>query len=129
LQILNFDAFATIERQLKWKGVTHDVLDLSVEKFINGLVKEDQREKEDAAKQEGLSPLLQIKRQTEDAVQVVAEHIPTFPKEDLNKMKLDALNVLVQFIRGVLITDSAGGVIKPSEADQAAGDAAEKKPS
>lgn len=118
-KILNIDQFAQVKRQLTYKGKTHDVLEVSVQKFIDNLAAAEKLEASSAA------PVEEKTQRLSDAVNAsvlaVLDSVPTFPEADLRALPIDALHAILKFIRGEMDPDT-------SQADTDAAEGAEKKP-
>lgn len=95
-KILNIDDFVTPERVLRFKGVDHEVKEVSVQNFIDSLKAAE--ELENSGKKEQTPQ--RVSAQVELAVKNIMEAVPTFPEDELRKMKVPAMTAIMRFIRG-----------------------------
>jgi hypothetical protein len=105
MEIFNVDALAEVKRRIRLKGVVHDVIELSVQGFINNITAAEANEKArlaaDAAGGEVTAAEV-LRRTIEDNVSSILESIPSAPREDLLAMPLRSLAKILEFIRGEL---------------------------
>lgn len=97
MKILNIDDFAEVKRKITFKGVTHDVVETSVQQFINNL-----RAAEELEKAGGDMTPANLSSQIENSVTAICESVPTLKKEDLMPLKIEAIAAIMKFIRGDL---------------------------
>ena len=91
-QILNIDSLATPMRVLTLGGVEYPVLDLTVENFIATSVSAERM------KAAGAGGVEQIK----ETIEMLRRSIPTMPEGALEKLSIEKIGVVVQFVQGVL---------------------------
>lgn len=118
MKVLNLDSFAQVKRQLQLAGVTHDVLEVSVQQFINNLKAAEDLESKGQKTPETLSA------QVEASVSAILESVPTLQREQLVSRPIEALTAIMQFIRGEMDPDVATA---PATADNTAEGGDEKK--
>jgi hypothetical protein len=96
-KILNLDTLPTKapQRQITIGGVTHDVLEMSVESFIATNLA--------AARLEGVTD---VQVQLDETIASIIRAVPTVPVEELNKLPFEKLGVLGAFIRGLFDPDA-----------------------
>lgn len=96
VKILNLDDLPTSTplRQITLKGVTYDVLEMSVEGFIETNLAADR-----------LEGVTDLQIQLDETVASILRACPTVPREVLTKLPLEKLGVLAQFIRGLFDPD------------------------
>lgn len=119
MKILNIDTFAQVKRQISSKGKNHDVVETSVQKFIDSLKAAEELE---AAGKSGQPEKLSA--QVEASVNVILESIPTFPREELVNKPIETLGAILKFIRGEY--DPEGGDAPAAPAAEEGGEG--KKP-
>lgn len=100
MKVLNIDALAQAKRQIKMNGRDHDVLETSVQKFIDNLKAAENLE---AARSEPLK----LSEQMEKTIDTILESVPTMPREDLTGKPIEMLTVILNFLRGELDPDGA----------------------
>lgn len=96
MKVLNLDGFAQVKRQLELKGVSYDVLETSIQQFIDNLAAAEALESEGEKTPETLS------RQVRVSVDAILESVPTMPRDQLMKLPTEALTAIMKFIRGEL---------------------------
>lgn len=105
MKVLNIDALAQAKRQIKMNGRDHDVLETSVQKFIDNLKAAENLE---AARSEPLK----LSEQMEKTIDTILESVPTMPREDLTGKPIEMLTVILNFLRGELDPDGANANAK-----------------
>lgn len=100
MKILNIDELAQVKRQVKWKGVNHDVVETSVQQFIDSLKAAESLE---SAKDEPEK----LSKQIENSVDSILSSIPSMKREDLAGAPFETLTAMMKFIRGELDPDIA----------------------
>jgi len=118
MKVLNIDNFAQVKRQLVANGQTHDVLELSIQQFINNLKAAE--ELEGAGKLPTTPETLS--KQVENSVQAILQSVPSLPAEYLRTRPVEALGAILKFIRGEMDPDN----LTPSDATDG-GEGDEKK--
>lgn len=113
MKILNIDQFASVKRQIVFKGVTHDVHEVSVQQFIDNLKAAEDLDKA-GAEPDSLS------KQLERSIAAIHDVIPTLSVEELRKLPIEAVATLLKFIRGEMDPDGAANDAESSEAPKAA---------
>jgi hypothetical protein len=99
-KLVNLDELATPKRVLKYKGVAHDVSDLSVEKFVE--FQNDFNELIDSQAEGDTSKMLSL------AKRIIGNCVPTF--EGTGELNLRQLMAAVQLIADVYPSaDEAAG--------------------
>jgi hypothetical protein len=119
MDILNIDALASPKRQVNIFGAKHDVLELSVQDFIDNLTAANKLE---AAKLSGPDEVIEGMRLSMD---MIKRSVPSLSEAEVRRLNPVQIGVLLQFIRGEL--DNG-----PKKAETGAGESesdAEKKPS
>jgi hypothetical protein len=98
IKILNLDTLPTKspKRQITLKGVTYDVLEMSVESFI---------ETNQAA--ERLDGVTDLQIQLNETIASIQRAVPDVPEAELRKIPLEKLGTLASFIRGMFDPDAA----------------------
>lgn len=114
MQILNIDAFMEPKRQLTYRGVSYPVNEIAVQDFIDNLKAVEQLEE---ARKSGSAKVSEYMALTVDTI---AKAIPSFPREELDKLSVEAVSKISEFVRGEL--DKAAA----SETPNAEGDSAKK---
>jgi len=110
MKILNLDSFAAVKRQLVLGGKPHDVLETTVQAFIDNLVAAEAMDK--AAAQNGDTVLLS--EQVGKSVDAIIASVPTLPREELMARPIEVLTAIMKFIRGELDPDTVGDAPKES---------------
>jgi hypothetical protein len=118
MKVLNIDTFAQVKRQLVANGQAHDVLELSVQQFIDNLKAAEDLE----AKGQGPATAEKLSQQVENSVQAILQSVPTLPHDYLRSRPVEALSAILKFIRGEMDPDN----LTPSAAIPA-GEGDEKK--
>jgi hypothetical protein len=116
MEILNIDALAAPKRVLTFGGQQHEVLDLSVQDFIDNLAAANKLE---AAK---LGTAEEAIESMKLSITMIQRSVPTLTEEQAKRLNPAQVGALMQFIRGEL----DGGIKKP---EGAAESDSEKKPS
>lgn len=111
MKVLNLDGFAQVKRQLSFKGQSHDVLETSVQQFIDNLAAAEALEAKGEKTPETLSA--QIKQ----SVDAILASVPSMPPYELLALPIEALSAIMQFIRGELDPDVT---LKPEKSNPAA---------
>lgn len=119
MEILNIDALAAPKRQLTLKGVSHEVLDLSVQDFIDNMTAANKLE---ASKLGGAEEAMESMRLS---MIMIKRSVPTLGDAEIARLNPNQVGVLLQFIRGEL-DKGIGALNQPASAG---GEADEKKPS
>lgn len=94
-KFLNLDEIAAPQKTVKIGGVEYQVLDMTVENFIE-TTRATQREKEATPDE-----------QFEQAVQMLHRYIPDAPIEVFKRLNFEKLNVLVKFVTGELEAEAS----------------------
>ena len=102
MKVLNLDGFAQVKRQLTLKGVNHDVLETSVQQFIDNLAAAE------ALEAKGEKTLETLSQQVKASVDAILESVPTIDRADLVALPIEALSAIMKFIRGELDPDVTG---------------------
>lgn len=110
MKVLNIDALAQVKRQIKMNGRDHDVVETSVQKFIDNLKAAENLE---AARGEPLK----LSEQMEKTIDTIIESVPTMPREDLTGKPMEMLTVILNFLRGELDPDGANAKDNPIVGD------------
>ena len=100
MKVLNIDALAQAKRQIKMNGRDHDVLETSVQKFIDNLKAAENLE---AARSEPLK----LSEQMEKTIDTILESVPTMPREDLTGKPIETLSLILNFLRGEMDPEAA----------------------
>lgn len=112
-KILNIDHFAQVKRQLSFKGELHDVLEVSVQQFIDNLKAAEELEASGAAPEDLRTQKLSAAVET--SVKAVVGSIPSFPEAELRKLPIEALQAILKFIRGEMDPDVTEGAPEVAE--------------
>ena len=103
MKVLNLDKVGKKEqRKLVLNGKTHDVMEMTVENFI-----------ETTRAAESIENETSLATQVEATVEMVLRSVPSATRADLNGMSLEDLQTIVAFVRGdeiegVEVTDETG---------------------
>lgn len=89
MKTLNLDALAKSNRTLTLNGKTHDVLEMTVENFIETTKAADELG-EDAS----------ISVQMEATIKMISRSVPTVESTELRKLTLEQLTTIVKYVRG-----------------------------
>ena len=116
MKVLILDGFAQVKRQMTLKGVNHDVLETSVQQFIDNLAAAEALEAKGEKTPETLS------QQVKASVDAILESVPTIDRADLVALPIEALSAIMKFIRGELDPDVVGA----QAGEQPEGEAAKK---
>src|SRR5690606_9191940 len=91
MKVLNIDAIVpSTQRTIKFKGVSHPVVEMSVENFVVTTTEADRLEKEGAG----------ILDQVVGTADAILRSVPTLDKTELYGMSLNQLTVIYRFISG-----------------------------
>lgn len=91
MKVLNIDALVPdVTRTIKIKGVTHNVVEMTVENFIESTLHAERLEKDSAS----------VVEQIEATAAAILRSVPTLDMETLRLIPLKQLGVIFQFIRG-----------------------------
>lgn len=112
MKVLNLDGFAQVKRQLSLKGKSHDVLETSVQQFIDNLAAAEALEAKGEKTPETLS------RQVQASVDAILQSVPSMAREELVGLSIDALSTILKFIRGEIDPETPA---TPAAAEQAEG--------
>lgn len=96
-KVLNIDTLSSDPRTLVLAGVEHEVLEMSVENFIETTKQAELLQNTDAA----------LTAQVEAAVDLIQRSVPTAPRDLLLKLKLRHLQTIVAFVRGDDVQEEA----------------------
>lgn len=118
-KILNIDHFAQVKRQLSFKGKLHDVLEVSVQQFIDNLKAAEELEASGQAAEDVRTQRLSAAVET--SVEAVMGSIPTLDEADLRKLPVEALHTILRFIRGEMDPDEASAPAAPAAAAEGEG--------
>lgn len=91
MKTLNIEALTKADRTITLFGVTHDVVEMTVENFVATT---------EAAERLGKNPSL--KDQVNETVDMILRSVPTASRDDLRKLTLEQLSTVIRFIRGDL---------------------------
>lgn len=116
MKVLNLDGFAQVKRQLSLNGKSHNVLETSVQQFIDNLAAAEALEAKGEKTPETLS------RQVQASVDAILQSVPSMAREELVALSIDALSTILKFIRGEIDPE-----VTPAAATEQAGGADEKK--
>lgn len=111
MEILNLDNFAEVKRQVTIAGVTHDILEISVQDFVNNL---KAAELLDEAIAKGEQPVL---ASIDLAVNSICASVPSLDEAAVRQLKLSLMYKLLAFIRGELDPVVAQGAPAAEGAD------------
>lgn len=100
MKVLNLDGFAQVKRQLSLKGQNHDVLETSVQQFIDNLAAAEALESAGEKTPDTLS------RQVKASVDAILESVPSMDRADLVGLPIEALTAIMKFIRGEMDPDN-----------------------
>lgn len=89
MKMLNLEKLAQVTKKLHLNGVDHDVLDVTVGTFIKTVTEAA------AMAEEEYSPL----REMELTVDMILKSVPTFDRAAIEKMTIDQLRAIAEFIR------------------------------
>lgn len=109
-KFLNLDEIAAPEKTVKIGGKEYQVLDMTVENFIE-TTRATQSGKEATPDE-----------QFEQAVKMLNRYIPDAPVDTFKRLTFEKLNVLMKFVTGELETDAG----TPETAAESSGDASKK---
>lgn len=112
MQILNIDNLAQVRRQLQFRGKTHDVVETTVQQFIDNLKAAEALEKAGKSEPEALS------RQVENSVDAILESVPTMDRAELLGLKIEAITAILKFIRGELDGDAKSAPDKEGDTEK-----------
>lgn len=115
MKLLNIDELSKVTRTLTLGGVEHAVLEMSVENFI-----ETSREAEKLGKDAGLP------EQIESSVRMIVRWVPTLKEEQLRKLTMTQLGMILKFINGEL-DEEAKAEAANDKAPEKEGKASKKK--
>ncbi|WP_323016479.1 hypothetical protein [Castellaniella sp.] len=108
MKVLNIDAIvSTTERTIKFRGVVHPVVEMSVENFVVTTTDAERLEKEGVG----------IRSQVIGTADAILRSVPSLDKETLYGMSLNQLTVIYRFISGEdefedyenVVSDEEGG--------------------
>lgn len=119
MQILNIDDLAEVKRQIVFNGVKHDVIETSVQQFINALKSAEELEEASST-----GDKVKLSKQMEMSVDTIIDSIPTIPREELMKKPVEVLHVILKFLRGELdpeVGTKAKGKTAAAKGDQKKG--------
>jgi hypothetical protein len=102
MKILSLDNFAQVKRQLTLRGKQHDVLEVSVQQFINNL--KNAEELESKGQTEGALSL-----QVENSVSAICDVVPSLERADLVSLPIEAIATILKFLRGEFDPSESGG--------------------
>lgn len=90
MKTLNLDALSTVKRTITIGGQSYDVVEMTVENFIETSKAADRMSNRETSMQE----------QVEAAIAMIQRSIPGCPTQVLHTMTLDQLGLIGRFIRG-----------------------------
>lgn len=91
MKVLNLDSITpTITRSITLKGVTHPVIEISVEDFVNTTKEAERLEREEAS----------ITDQIIATADSILRAVPSLDKQELYSMSLKQMGVIYRFISG-----------------------------
>lgn len=96
-KILNIDTLSSDQRTVVLGGVEHQVLEMSVENFIETTKAAELLQSTDAT----------LTAQVESAVSLIMRSVPTVSRETLVKIPLRHLQTIVGFVRGDDVKEEA----------------------
>lgn len=111
MKFLNLDEVASVTRTFKYKDVTYDIPEMSVENFI---ATTRDMEVNDG---KGLSE----SEQWEFTLRLLGRSIPALPEEVARTMSMEQLGVLMRFINGQLDEGKAAAAVAAEEEAKAEG--------
>lgn len=117
MKVLNLDGFAQVKRQLSLNGKNHNVLETSVQQFIDNLAAAEALEASGEKAPETLS------RQVKASVDAILQSVPTMTREELVGLSIESLSTILKFIRGEIDPEESTSA---AAAEQAGGTEAKK---
>lgn len=99
MKMLNLEKLAQVTKKLRLDGVDHDVLDVTVGTFIKTVTEAA------AMAAEEYSPL----REMELTVEMILKSVPTIDRTAIEKMSIDQLRAIAEFIRNGDGGEEVGG--------------------
>jgi ABC-type multidrug transport system ATPase subunit len=93
MEVLNLDDFTKQARTITMNGKSHEVIDMTVEDYI-----ETSKAIEEMKKVEAVSDADQVLH----AVGMISRRVPTLNKDDLKKLSMAKLSMIMKFIQGEL---------------------------
>jgi hypothetical protein len=111
MKVLNLDSLEKVEKSVTLKGVTHAVVEMSVEDFIAANAEAKRLEELQA------DPTATADENLSAMVRHLARVLPTIGVEELRKLKLSQLQALVQFVNGVLTEELEHATTEQEGAD------------
>lgn len=127
MKILDIDSLATVTRQLKVKGVLHDVQEITVQQFIDSISAAAKLDALAAAAEKGSNDPAVYAAGVNESVKAITNAVPSLSDTDVRSMGLTAMMTMLSFIRGEFDpqpTATAAG----AQEGEGGGEAAEKKP-
>lgn len=89
MKTLNLDTFAKAERTITIAGKTYEVMEMTVENFI-----------ETTRAAERLGDSASFVDQVEETISMILRSVPTIDRDVLKKLSLEQMTTIVKFIRG-----------------------------
>lgn len=96
MEILNLDNFAEVKRQVTIKGTSYDVLEISVQNFVNNLKAAELLDEAVAAGKEPVVESIEL------SIRSIRASIPSMPEDVVRALGLSVMYKLLAFIRGEL---------------------------
>lgn len=100
MKTINLDEFVAEEREFTLKGVTHKVIEMSVEDFVSATI--------DAQRIEAAGELGVRENATETAKHL-HRAIPTLSEDELLKLTVSQMAILLAFVNGTLQAEAEKG--------------------
>ena len=91
-KVFNVDALAKEEREIVLNGVTHKVLEMSVDSYLKTMALAENLDKEENKSNQEV--------QIDAVLKSITLGIPTLDTETLKKLPFDQMNAIAQFVRG-----------------------------
>lgn len=104
MDVLNLDELSKQTRTITIKGQSHEVIDMTVEDFI-----ETTKAIEEMEKKEKVSDVDEVV----SAIGIISRRVPTLSVDELNKLSMEKLSLIMKFIQGQMDEEKAAkGEIK-----------------
>ena len=106
MKVLNIDSItAEVSRTITIKGVSHPVIEMTVENFVDTTKQAERLEKEDAG----------IVEQVQATADSILRSVPSLDKKELYAMSLKQLGVIYRFISGEDEFEDLPGAVSDEE--------------
>lgn len=98
MNVLNLDELSQQTRTITIKGVAHEVVDMTVEDFIetSKAIEALKKAESDKNTTESDKTVGQVKH----AIDMICRRVPTLTPADLSKLSMEKLSLIMKFIQG-----------------------------